>query len=933
MKPWYSFLLISITIVFLFTIDAQEFDKLLPTDPNVTIGKLNNGITYYIRVNKKPEKRAELRLAVNVGSILEDDDQRGLAHLCEHMAFNGTKNFKKQELVDYLESIGMRFGPELNAYTSFDETVYMLTIPTDKDSIIQKAFQVLEDWAHNVTYDSAEIDKERGVVIEEWRLGRGAEMRMLDKQLPILFKNSRYAERLTIGKKEILESFPHERLIQYYKDWYRPDLMAVIAVGDFEKNKIEKLIIDHFSNISTKSKTKSRTLYAIPDHKEPLFAIASDPEATMSRVGVYFKHEVEKEKTIGDFRRSIIKELYDGMLNARLKELTIQSNPPFLFGMSRSGRFARTKDVYILTATVKDNDIERGLEALLTEAKRVRNFGFTPSELERQKNDLLRSIEQNYNERDKTESRNFVNLYVQNFLNEEPILGIENEYDLYKKIIPTISVEDVNKLASEQITENNRVIMVNCPEKKDIKIPTEDNLLTVFNTANQKEVKPYEDKVLNVPLIDKVPKPATIIEEKELKEIGTIEWKLSNSVRVILKPTDFKNDEILLSAFSPGGSSLVDDKEYLSATVASQIIDESGLGSFDIITLQKMLQGKIVEISPYIGELEEGFNGNSSPKDFETMLQLIYLYFTSPRIDSTAYLAYLERMRAMLKNRDLRPETAFEDTIQVTISQHHFRRRPWNETLLNELDLQKSFNIYRQRFSDASDFTFIIDGAFKPSDIKPIILTYLGGLPSNNRNENWKDVGVTPPNGIINKTVKKGIEPKSSVRIIFSGPFEWSRVNRHAIQSMVSVLRIKLREALREEKGGTYGVGVGVSTWQYPKPEYRITVSWGCSPDRVEELIKTAVEQIDSVQKFGISDIYITKVKESQRRESEVNLKENRFWLRSLQFAYLNNEDPRDILKYDELIELINSDYIQKAAQKYFKMDNYVKVVLLPEDK
>jgi zinc protease len=905
----------------------------LPIDPNVTIGKLDNGITYYIRTNKKPEKRAELRLVVNAGSVLEDDNQNGLAHLCEHMAFNGTKNFNKQELVNYLESIGMRFGPELNAYTSFDETVYMLTVPTDKDSIVQTAFQILEDWAHNVSYDSIEIDKERGVVIEEWRLGRGAEARMSDKQFPILFKGSKYAERNVIGKKEILESFKHPTLKSFYKDWYRPDLMAVVAIGDFDKSEIENLIKTHFSKILSRVKEKTREIFPVPNHKEPLFAIATDVEATRSSVSVYYKHELREEKTVGDYRQKIVEGLYDGMFNSRLEELTRKSDPPFLYAYSGGGRFVRSKEIYVLSSGVKDNGIERGLETLLTEAARIKKFGFTSTELERQKKELMRSMEQAYNERDKTESRNFTYEYVSNFLDEEPIPGIDYEYKLYQQYLPGITLEEVNRLANERISEENRVVMVNAPEKKDIKVPTQEELSAIFKSVEKSDIKAYDDKVTTEPLIANPPTPGTIKEENLLKDLGVTEWKLSNGVRVILKPTDFKNDEIMLTAFSPGGTSLVDDKNFVAASSASAIIAQGGVSKFDQTALQKMLQGKIVNVFPYISELDEGFSGGCSPKDFETMLQLIYSYATSPRMDSTAYLSYMEKIKAMLKNRNARPETAFEDTLQVTLSQYNYRRRPYSEEILKEMDLQNSFKIYRDRFSDLSDFTFIIDGAFKLEEIKPFILTYLGGLPSKHRIETWKDVGVMPPKGVITKTVKKGIEPKSSVRIVFTGPFEWSRDNRHAIQSMAGVLRIKLREALREEKGGTYGVGVGASIWQFPKPEYRLTVSWGCSPDRVDELIKTAMEQIDSVKNFGVSDIYVTKVKESQKREREVSLKENKFWLSSLQSAYYNNDDPMNILKYDELIEKVNSDYIQKAAQKYFDMKNYVEVKLLPEEK
>ncbi|HZY10731.1 MAG TPA: insulinase family protein, partial [Bacteroidota bacterium] len=463
--------------------------------------------------------------------------------------------------------------------------------------------------------------------------------------------------------------------------------------------------------------------------------------------------------------------------------------------------------------------------------------------------------------------------------------------------------------------------------------PSEKEVMQVLETVNKKEIQPYIDKVSDQPLVSNVPTPATIIEQKDLSEIAVTQWKLSNGVRVILKPTDFKNDEILFTSYSPGGNSLIDDKDYIAGSTASTVIQEGGLSNFDQITLQKMLQGKIVSVFPFISELEEGLSGSSSPSDLETMFQLIYLYFTAPRIDSATYLAYQSRIRGILQNRSARPESAFEDTIQVTMAQHHPRRRPWTEAILDEMNLNKSFAFYKDRFSDASDFTFFLVGNFKLDEIKPLVLTYLGGLPSKHRQEQWRDIGVKPPKGMITKTIKKGLEPKSQVRIIFSGPFDWSRENRHAIQSMASVLRIKLREVMREEKGGVYGVGVSASSWQYPTKEYRLTISFGCAPERVDELVSAANEQIDSLRKYATTDIYITKVKEMQRREREVNLKENRFWLNSLNFYYSNEEDPLDILKYDQLIESVSKNLVQKTAQQYFIDTNFVKVVLFPQEK
>jgi zinc protease len=913
---------------------SQKLTDTLPLDANVITGTLDNGIKYFIRINKRPEKRAELRLAVNVGSVLEDDDQRGLAHLTEHMAFNGTKNFHKLEIINFLERIGMRFGPDVNAYTSFDETVYMIQIPTDSADIVNKGFQILSDWAHNQLMEDEEINKERGVVIEEWRLGGGAEMRMLDKQLPIILKDSRYADRLTIGKKEILESFPVERIKQFYSDWYRPDLMSVVAVGDFEPKDIEKLIKNYFAPIPQKKNPRERTIFPVPDNKEPLFAIASDPEATISRVNVYFKRDKQSWKTIGDYRRTIVERVYNDMLNIRLNELTKQSDPPFLFGFSGSGGFVRTKDSYTLGAAVKENGIERGLEALLTEALRVKKHGFTASEFEREKKDALRSMERAYNEREKTESRQLADELVRHFLEEEPVPGISYEYEMYKKFLPEITLEEVNRLAHQWITEENRVIAVNSPEKQGVKIPTDTDVQKVFDAVEKNEIAAYEDKVSDMPLVENVPSPAKIVEETMMTELGVTEWTLSNGVRVILKPTDFKNDEVLLSAYSPGGNSLVEDKNIVSATTASSVMQEAGVGNFDNITLQKLLQGKIVNVSPYISELEEGFNASCSPADFETMLQLIYLYATSPRVDSTSFISYQSRMRGMIQNRSARPESALEDTFQVTMAQYHHRRRPMSDALLNEMNLNTSYTVFKDGFKDFGDFTFFIVGAFDINLIKPFVLSYLGGLPSSGRKEVWKDVGIFPPKGKIEKTVKKGIEPKSAVRMVFSGPFEWSRENRHDLQSMVSVLRIKLREVLREDKGGVYGVGVSASPIHFPRKEYRITISFGCDPNRVDELTKATLEQVDSLKNFGTTDDYILKVKETQRRERETNLKENRFWLNTLQFASVNSEDPTVLInKYDELVERVTKERVHETSKKYLDMNNFVKVVLVPAEK
>ena len=913
------------------TVMSFSPQDVIPRDPDLIYGKLDNGITYYIKYNAKPENRAELRLSVNTGSVLEDDDQRGLAHFVEHMAFNGTKNFEKHELVDFLESIGMRFGPELNAYTYFEETVYMLQVPTDSAQLVETSFQILEDWAHQLKLDDEEIDKERGVIIEEWRLGRGAGARMLDKQFPIMLQGSKYAERLPIGKKEIVENCDYETLKKFYYDWYRPDLMAVIAVGDFDKDQIEELIKKHFGSIPVKENPRPRVDYPVPDHKETLFAIATDPEATSTNVSVYYKHPLEKTKTVADYRNDIINGLYNNMLSQRLYELTKTPQPPFLYAYSGMGSFVRTKEMYTLRAGVKNDGIERGLEALLVEAERVRQFGFTETELERQKKETMRWIEKHYNERDKTESRNLAGEYSRNFLNQEAVPGIVYEYELYKKYLPDISLEDINRMAAKWITEENRVVLVNAPEKPDLKIPGEDELMAVFDRIKEKEILAYDDQASDEPLLPVIPIPSKVIAEEYFEDLDVTHWSLANGVEVVLKPTDFKNDEILMSAFSPGGHSLIEDKRYIPAMTAADVIREGGVGAFTRIELEKKLAGKIVQVSPDINGLSENMNGNCSPDDFETMLQLIYLYFTAPRKDSTAYQSYQTQLRSYLENRGARPEAVFFDTVQVIMSQHHPRTRPWTLPLIEEMDLDQSYRIYKERFADASDFVFLFVGNINLEEAQPLIETYLGGLPSIRREESWRNLGIHPPEGVVFKEVRLGMEPKSRIQIIFNGDFTWNRLNRYYLSSMIEAFNIKLREVIREDLGGTYGIRLNGRSEKEPEHVYSISIGLGCDPERVEEITNMIMTQIDSLKNYGLSETYITKVREMQRREMETSIKRNNFWLRNLRTAYSQHEDPMNILSYEDLIDGLSAEVVQNAAREYFNTENYIQVVLYPE--
>ncbi|MFY7997952.1 MAG: M16 family metallopeptidase [Candidatus Kapaibacteriota bacterium] len=755
----------------------DEWRQIVPTDSAITIGKLPNGLTYYIRANKKPEKRVEMMLGVNIGSTLEDDDQRGLAHFLEHMAFNGTKNFQKQALVSYLESVGMKFGADVNASTGFDETVYFLQLPSDRDSIVRRGFQVLEDWAHNISFDSLEIEKERGVILEERRLRRNGNMRILEQQLPMLYKGSRYAERMPIGTPEVLTGFKHETLRRFYRDWYRPELMAVIVVGDIDVKETEARIKEHFSRLTAPQNPKIRTIATVPDHKGWRFSIAGDKEAMFTGVQVQTRlpHAYTQAggQTLGAFRERLLERLYCGILSERIREIVQKPNPPFTFGGANKGRdIVRTNDAYTLAGFfIKDNNVPRALTVLLTESERVKRHGFTAGELERRKADIVRSYEKSYAEREKTESNRLAQEYLRNFLTQETLPSIGYEFEQAKKLLPGITLQEVNALNAKFMPEMNRIVNVTVSLKDSTaKLPTEQELVAAISAVeSSKDIEPYKDNVSAEPLIspDKEPKPGRVFMTNTMPEVEATEWKFRNGVRVILKPTTFKNDEILFRAFSPGGSSLVSDADASSAEMSTALISESGVGTLNSIALQKRFAGKVVRVAPYIGELYEGISGSCSPKDVESALELVYAYFTQPRKDSSAFLNLKQRMQAVLENFRNAPESAFQDTLVSVLSNYHPRRKPFSKETLSAIQFDKSFQIYQERFADASDFVFTFVGNFNPDELKPLAEKYLGSLPSLKRTETWKDLGIRPPLGKAERIFKKGIDPKSTVSVRF----------------------------------------------------------------------------------------------------------------------------------------------------------------------
>jgi len=904
----------------------------LPLDPSVRTGRLANGLTYFVRKNARPEKRVELWLAVNAGSVLEDEDQLGLAHFVEHMAFRGTKNFPNLEVINFMERIGMKFGPDVNAYTDFDETVYMLKVPTDDAAVVKKALAILADWAGNVSFDGPSIDKERGVVVEEWRLGRGAEARMRDRQFPVLLRGSRYAERLPIGKKEVLETAPYDALRRFYRDWYRPDLMAVIAVGDLDATTMEASIRSQFASLKNPGNPRRRVSPPVPGHDETLISIATDPEATSTRVAILTKLPKRAQDTVGDYKRDLIEGLYHSMLNDRLAELRRRRDPPFLFAYSGSGPMVRTRDVVSQSATVDENGLARGLDTVLIEVARVDKYGFQATELERAKRETLRYYESAFAEREKEESALYAQEISGYFLSGEPMPGIENSLDLTRRLLPTITLDEVNRVPREWSAEKSRVVLVNAPAKVAASLPTEEKLLETLRDSRRGTVDPWVDHVRNAPLVLEPPAPATVTAETLIPELGVTRLVLSNGLTVLLKPTDFKDDEVLISGFARGGSSLLPDDRYVSASFAGQVLSEGGLGSFDRIELGKALSGKIAQVSGGVGGLEEDIRGSASPRDAETMFQLAYLTFTAPRADEKAFAAWKTRTKASLENRLARPESVFSDKMQVTLSRGHFRRRPTTPALLDEVDLKTVEAVWRDRFADASQFTFVLVGAFKVDEIRPLVLQWLGGLPSQGRKETWKDIGVRFPKGQVAVDVKKGLEPKSLVRLVFTGEAPYSREAQHLVDALGSALRIRLRELLREDLGGVYGVGAGGGISRFPGSQSSFTISFGCAPDRVLELKKATLDLLATVKKDGFSAEVVEKVKEQETRDNETELKENYFWLNHLVSAERFQENPALVLKYDELVNLVTSDALRDTARRHLDPQQLVVGILMPEE-
>jgi zinc protease len=903
----------------------------LPLDPAIHVGKLSNGITFLLRRNSLPAKRVALRMAVKAGSIDEADDQRGLAHMLEHMAFNGTTHFKPGELVAYFESVGVSFGPHVNAYTSYDETVYMLDVPTDRAGALDHGLQALSDFAAGMSLEDKEIDKERGVVLEEWRQRLGVASRLQSITDHAVYGASKYAERLPIGLPETIQKAPYQRVRDFYRQNYTPDRIAIVIVGDLEVPAAEQLVRQYFGVIPARKSAK-RPAYPVPPHKDTRVAVATDPEAQASSVSVFHTRPLQKSQTVGNYRRDLVRSLFESMLNARLGEIARRPEAPFLGASAGDDTLGRTVEAFGVSARVNEGGIPKGIDALEQELARVRQFGFGDAELDRVKKATLASYERAFNERDKSESPGYASELVSLFLNDVPAPGIATEYDLAKRFVPGMTTAETAALARELVTDTNRVVIAVAPDKKGVTPPTEAAVRDALRSGAAAAVTAWRDESKGKELMPAKPAPGTVTARREIPEIGVTVLTLSNGVQTWLKPTDFKNDQIAFTAYAKGGTANVPEAEYRNASLMTSLVGVSGVGGLSPVDLGKLLSGQIANASLSVGAYTHGVSGGSTPKDLETALQLLYLSFTAANHDPAAFELLKRRLRANLENQAQSPGAVFGERVRLVNTSNNYMSRAMKVEDVDALDQAKMEAFYKSEYANAADFTFFFVGAFEVEKIAPLIATYVGALPSQGKPTSaYAAAQLQFPTGIKKETVNKGQEPKAQTLLTFYADTALNELEMHRLRAATAILERHLRDQLREELGGTYSVGVDYSN-TLPQPGYGTTsVEFGSSPERVDTLIMTVMTELDRMRRDGPNADDVQKVKETEKEGLETSFKQNGFWLGALQTAQMLGWDPVSILHRTERTESLTAENIHEAFRKYFPADRYTLMTLLPE--
>lgn len=914
---------------------AQTKPAKLPLNPKIKTGQLANGLKYFILQNKKPENKVELRLAVNAGSVQEDNDQQGLAHFMEHMNFNGLKHFPHNDIVHYLQSVGVKFGADLNAYTSFEETVYMLPIPTTDKDIVDKGFTILADWSHDALLDKEEIDKERGVVLEESRLGKGADDRMMKKYLPSLLSGSVFAKRLPIGKDSILKNFKYEAVKRYHKDWYRPNNEAVIVVGDIDVAEAERLIKEKFSGFKNPVPARPRGgITNVPPRKTSKAMVATDKEASYTSVQIYGNnYKAKSENNSNDYRASIIKNLFNNMLAHRLDELKNSPTPPFVFGSaSIGGGWARGWESFSAFAICGTLQVKDAVEALVRESMRVKKFGYTPAELERAKADMISEYESMHNEKDKTESGQLVNELVRHFLAKEPVPGIEWEYNFVKASIAGITLQEVNAVGKGIDIDKTFFALVTA--KDDPILPKDAELLGWVNAAVKAPVKNYEEKKIASSLLGTAPLAGTIVKEEKNEKLNTIAYTLSNGAFVTIKPTEFKNDEVVMNSYRSGGSSLYEGADYQSATYSNNVVEEMGYGNFSNTDLTKFLSGKKVSVMPVVDDYAEYIMASSNVKDIETMFELLYLKCTAPRKDETAFASYKSREKQQLELMMQNPQFSFMEKVMGDLYQNHPRAHvsavPED---FDNINIAHAIDYYKQRLGNMNGMHFFFAGNVKPDIVKPLIEKYIASIPGGEINTQYKDLKMVPRPGLNTFTYKKGKEKKSMLAHYIFNNSKYDIDDAFQLNMLNEIINNKIIDTIREAMSAIYGGGIGGTLQKIPNEMYMLRSNLPCGPENVTKVDEAFWRIIESVKKAGgITDEDLAKARKPLIERNKVRVKTNNFWIGVMQDAEKNGYSPERALSYDERINAITPEKLIAIANKYYTRENVYTAILLPEE-
>ena len=914
----------------------------LPVDKNVRIGQLDNGLTYYIRHNKLPENRAECYIAQKVGSILEEPQQRGLAHFLEHMAFNGTKNFPGDDkglgVIPWCETVGIKFGTNLNAYTSIDETVYNISnAPIDRTGVLDSCLLILHDWSNYILLKDDEIDKERGVIREEWRSRNSGMLRVYTDLLPTIYQGDKYADCMPIGSIDVINNFPYKDIRDYYHKWYRPDLQGIVIVGDIDVDTVEAKLKAVFADVQKPVNPAERTYYPVTDNKEPIVAIGTDKEVDDPSIEIYFKQDAtpdSEKNNVGYLASQYMTSMISSMLNARLSELVQSANPPFTRASSYYSDFfvAKTKEAFALSASSKADGIETALKTLLQETERARRFGFTESEYARARANYLQSLESAYNEREKTKHGSYVREYVQNFLNGEPIPGIEAEYAMMNQLAPNIPLQAMNMVMQQLVPDSNQVVIIAGPAKEGLKYPTKEEVINLLKGMKDLDLQAYVDKVSDEPLMKEAPKGGKIISEKEGDIYGSTKLVLSNGVTVYVKKTDFKADEIRMKGTSLGGKSIFPDKDALNFAVMDNVIAVGGLGNFSQVDLTKVLAGKKVSVNAGLGATTENVFGTCSPKDFETMMQLTYLTFTAPRKDAEAFESFKNRMKAQLESAQANPLSSINDSLQKAMYNNHPRVVMMKPEMVDQIDYDRILEMYNDRFKDASDFTFYFVGNIDLETAKPLIAEYLGALPAINRKETFKDTKMSIRKGVYkNEYAKEQQTPTATIVFLYSGKAPYTLKNDILLSFATQVLDMVYTEEVREKEGGTYGVNCFGDLQKYPKEQLLLQIVFQTDPAKKDKLAGIVVDELKKLAAEGPSDVHLQKVKEYMLKKYADNQKENGYWMNNLNDYFYYGMDMTE--GYTDIVNSITAKDIQKFVSDLLKQGNEIEVTMTVPNK